>query len=67
MNRIKELEKLATEDSAGFSQFSKQRFAELIIEEAMGIIFDEVSYTSGWDSANAVIAKVKEHFGVDNE
>ena len=43
------------------------RFAKLIIQEAMGIVFDEVSDISDWDSANAVIAKVEEHFGLDYE
>ena len=51
----------------GDFQVDLEVFAKLIIQEAMGIVFDEVSYISDWDSANAVIAKVEEHFGVDYE
>ena len=42
-----------------------EKFAELIIQEAMDIVFDEVSYISDWDSANATIARVKEHFEIE--
>ena len=66
-NKIKELA-----EQAGFGnaidyqnpQFN-EKFAELIIQEAMDIVFEEVSYNSDWACANATIARVKEHFEIE--
>lgn len=40
-----------------------QKFAELLIQEAMDIVRDEVSFHSDWACADATIQKVKDHFG----
>ena len=42
-----------------------EKFAELIIQEAMDIVRDEVSFHSDWACADNAIIKVKEHFGVE--
>ena len=42
-----------------------EKFAKLIIQEAMDIVFEEVSYNSDWACANATIARVKEHFEIE--
>lgn len=44
-----------------------EKFAELILKEAMAIVRDEVSFLSDWDCADNAITKVNEHFGVDDE
>lgn len=42
-----------------------QKFAELLIQEAMDIVGYEVSFHSDWACADATIQKVKDHFGVE--
>ena len=53
----------------GFSwameSFSIDQFAKLIIEDALDIMKDEVSYNSDWKVAEDVASKVKIHFGVE--
>lgn len=53
----------------GFSwameSFSIDKFAKLIIEDALDVMKDEVSYNSDWKVAEDVASKVKIHFGVE--
>ena len=42
-----------------------EEFAELIIQEAMDIVRDEVSFHSDWACADNAITKVKQHYGVE--
>jgi hypothetical protein len=42
-----------------------EKFAKLILEEAMGIVRDEVSFFSDWACADNAVTKVKEHFGIE--
>ena len=63
--RIKELEKqsyieLKDENSFDCLVFSKEKFAELIVEEVYDFIMDKV----GNDNGIPDLGKVKEHFGV---
>ena len=47
------------------NDFNTIKFAKLIIQEAMDIVRDEVSFHSDWACADNAITKVKEHFGVE--
>jgi hypothetical protein len=53
----------------GFSwvmeDFSIDKFAKLIIEDALDVMKDEVSYNSDWKVAEDVASKVKIHFGIE--
>jgi len=53
----------------GFSwameSFSIDTFAKLIIEDALDIMKDEISYYSDWSVAEGTSKKIKEHFGVE--
>lgn len=57
-------------DRRNFEEFSTdsygiEKFARLILQEAMDIVRDEVAYHSDWDCADVVIKTVNEHFGVE--
>lgn len=59
-------------DRRNFEEFSTdsygiEKFAKLILEEAMAIVRDEVAYQGEWGLADDVVKKVNEHFGVDYE
>ena len=59
--RINELAKQATEDILGVKILNKDRFAELIVREAMTVTKD-YTCNQGWDySAPVALAR---HFGV---
>jgi hypothetical protein len=60
-DRINELAKQATEDILGVKILNKDRFAELIVREAMTVTKD-YTCNQGWDySAPVALAR---HFGV---
>jgi hypothetical protein len=59
------LDKAGLHVHAGYPQPDAiEKFAELIIKEAMQIVKDEVVYPSDWDTADDAIQRVNEHFGV---
>jgi hypothetical protein len=69
MNRLLELAQEA-EQSANLGnaidiKLMMQNYAQLIIQEAMEIVRDEVSFFSDWACADNAVTKVKEHFGIE--
>ena len=69
--KIKELAELAEVWTTCYDEdrceVDLEKFAKLILEEAMAIVRDKVAYQSDWDCADDVVKKVNEHFGVDYE
>ena len=67
--KIRELAELAKVWSSCYDEdryeVDPEKFARLILQEAMGIVRDEVAYQSDLDFADVVIKKVNEHFGVE--
>lgn len=52
----------ATESSGEFSTFDKEKFAELIVKECMGVVEDAVNHR---EPASTYVGKIREHFGVE--
>lgn len=69
--KIKELADLAEVWTSCYDEdrceVDPEKFAKLILEEAMAIVRDELAYQGEWNRADDVVKKVNEHFGVDYE
>ena len=69
MKKIPMLEKFAAQSLVEYDGeliFSKEKFAELIVQECIQVGGPEDSYTDDWFKAKAdSINKIKQHFGVE--
>ena len=69
MSKIPMLEKFAAQslvEHDGELIFSKERFAELIVKECIGIAQDRAAFD--WappNDVNHIISEIKQHFGVE--
>jgi hypothetical protein len=48
------------------SEFNKEKFAELIVQECCKVVRDEIQYQDSYDMADGVIDGVKNYFGVES-
>ena len=65
MKKIPMLERFAAQslvEHDGELIFSKEKFAELIVRECVGIVADAVDHR---EPASTYVDKIKEHFGVE--
>ena len=69
MKKIPMLERFAAQSLVEYDGeliFSKEKFAELIVQECIQVGGPEDSYTDDWFKAKAdSINKIKQHFGVE--
>jgi hypothetical protein len=64
MDRIDELIKQATHDCMGVPVLDKRMFAQLIVQECVGVC-EEYYGTAGDQAAQYIGQGIKEHFGVE--
>lgn len=66
--RFRELAEQAGLDFESYDRyglFNEEYFAELIVRECCNMVSDEVECVNHFDNQHPVVARLKEHFGVE--